>query len=170
MQRFCINFNEYSHFYDFFDSQSIVSDFLTVFENNFVLRNGIVSLFECSFTIINHQPPPKVGFVDILDSCVWQTDVYSEIYFMLLGNLTLQIIFWKGWLSMDWLVVVGDSKDLTEFALPLTVIKKVKLVNNLMRQGWWWRQRYWFQRWGNTIWSRIYWWQKQFSRSGTVKL
>ena len=46
-----------------------------------MLRNGIVSLFECSFIIINHQPPPRVGFVDILDSCVWQTHVYSEIYF-----------------------------------------------------------------------------------------
>ena len=89
MQRFCVNFNEHSHFYDFFDSQSVVSDFLTVFENNFVLRNGIVSLFECSFTIINHQPPPRVGFVDILDSCVWQTHVYSENYFNDFGKSDL---------------------------------------------------------------------------------
>ena len=89
MQRFCINFNEHSHFYDFFHSQSVVSDFLTVFENNFVLRNSIVSLFECSFTIINHQPTPRVGFVDILESCVWQTDVYSEIYFNDFGKSDL---------------------------------------------------------------------------------
>ena len=32
------------------------------------------------------------------------------------------------------LEIVGDSGDLTEFALLLTVIKKVKLVNNLMLQ------------------------------------
>ena len=51
---------------DFFDSRSIVSDFLTVFENNFVPFSGVVSPFKCSFTIINHQPPPRVGFVDIL--------------------------------------------------------------------------------------------------------
>ena len=51
---------------DFFDSRSIVSDFLTAFENNFVPFNGLVSPFKCSFTIINHQPPPRVGFVDIL--------------------------------------------------------------------------------------------------------
>ena len=54
---------------------------MTVFENNFVLHNGIVSLFKCSFTIINCQPKPRVGFVDIVDSRVWQTDVYSGIFF-----------------------------------------------------------------------------------------
>ena len=80
MQQFCINFNEHSDHYDFFDSRSIVSDFLTVIENNFVPRNSVVSLFKCSFTIINCQPPPRVGFVDILDSHVWQTDVYNGIY------------------------------------------------------------------------------------------
>ena len=81
LQRFCINFNEHSHYYDFFDFQSIASRFLTVFENNFVPRNGVVSLFKCSFTIINCQPPPRVGPVDILDGPVWQTDVYKGIYF-----------------------------------------------------------------------------------------
>ena len=49
--------------------EALFQDFLTVFENNFVPLNGTVSLFKCSFTIINHQPPPTVGFVDILDSC-----------------------------------------------------------------------------------------------------
>ena len=55
--------------------------FLTVFKNNFVPLYGIVSLFKCSFPITNRQPPPRVGFVDILDTSVWQTDVYSGIYF-----------------------------------------------------------------------------------------
>ena len=36
LQRFCINFNEHSDFYDFFDLRSVVSDYLTVFENSFV--------------------------------------------------------------------------------------------------------------------------------------
>ena len=107
MQRFCINFNEYSHFYDFFDSQSIVSDFLTVFENNFVPLNGTVSLFKCSFTIINHQPPPTVGFVDILDSCAWQTDVYSRIYFndfvkLNLANDILKRVIANGMTGSNW--------------------------------------------------------------------
>ena len=81
LQQFYINFNEHSDYYDFFDSRSIISDFLTVFENNFVQRNGVVLLFKCSFTIINCQPSPRVGFVDILDSRIWQTEVYSGIYF-----------------------------------------------------------------------------------------
>ena len=81
LQRFCINFNKHSDHYNFFDSRSIVSYFLTVFENNFVPRKGVVSLIECSFTIINCQPPPRVGFVNILDSRVWQTDVYSRTHF-----------------------------------------------------------------------------------------
>ena len=83
-----------SDHYDFFYSRSIVSDFLTVFESNFVSRGGIVSLFKCSFTIINRQPPPRVEFVDILDSLVWQTDVYSGIYFndFVISNMANDIL------------------------------------------------------------------------------
>ena len=134
MQHFCINFNEHSDYYDFFDFQSIASHFLTVFENNFVPRNGIVSLFKCSFTIINCQPPPRVGPVDILDGRVWQTDVYKGIYFNdfvklnLVNNILKRVII-NGMTGNSWRFKRFDSVSLL-----LTVIKKVKLVNNLMLQ------------------------------------
>ena len=110
LQQFCVNFNQRSDYYDFFYSRSIVSDFLTVFVNNFVQRNGFVSLFKRSFTIINCQPPPRVGFIGILFSRIWQTDVHSRIYFNNYVKLNL-------------------ANDILK-----RVIKKVKLVNNLVLQ------------------------------------
>ena len=41
LQRFCINFSQQGDHYDFFDSQELVSDFLTVFENVFILRPNL---------------------------------------------------------------------------------------------------------------------------------
>ena len=70
--------------FDFFDSQSVVSDFLTVFENNFVPFNGVVSPFKCSFTMINHQPPRRVGFVDILTVVSGKLTFIVEFILMIL--------------------------------------------------------------------------------------
>ena len=68
----------------FFYSGSIVSDFLTVFENNFVPRKGVVSLFRCFFTIINCQPLPGFGFVSILNSRSGKPTLIAEFISMIL--------------------------------------------------------------------------------------
>ena len=82
MQRFCINFSQHGDHYNFSDSQGLVSDFLTVFENVFIPQPNLNRVrFKCSFTIINRQPAPRVGFVEVTKSRVWQTNVYEGIYF-----------------------------------------------------------------------------------------
>ena len=54
------------------DSQELVSDFVTIFENTFVQRAGLRQVrFKCSFTIVNQQRAPRTGFVEIIDSRVW---------------------------------------------------------------------------------------------------
>ena len=36
--------------------------------------------FKCTFTIMNRQPPPAAGFVELTDSKVSQIDVYEGVY------------------------------------------------------------------------------------------
>ena len=82
LRRYCINFSDHENFYNFFNSEELVSDFLTVFENNFTLHANLgQARFKCWCTIVNWQPAPGPGFVEITDSRVWQTNVYYEVYF-----------------------------------------------------------------------------------------
>ena len=82
LQRFCITFSEHGDHYDFYDLREIVSEFLTVFENVFVPRAHLRWVrFKCSYTIINRQPSPRPGFIEITDSRIWQTNVYDGVYF-----------------------------------------------------------------------------------------
>ena len=68
----------------FFYSGSIVSDFVTVFGNNFVPCRAVVSPFRCSFTIINCQPLPGVGFVSIFNSRSGKPMFIAEFILMIL--------------------------------------------------------------------------------------
>ena len=53
-----------------------------MFENVFVPQRNLRWFpFRCLFTIINRQPAPKTGFVEITDSRVWQANVYDGVYF-----------------------------------------------------------------------------------------
>ena len=57
-------------------------EFLTVFDNIFILRLNLrQASFKCTLTIFNRQPAPRVGFEEITDSRVWQTNVYDGVYF-----------------------------------------------------------------------------------------
>ena len=58
-----------------------MSDFLTVFKNNFIPHADFrQARFKCLLTIVNWQPAPGPGFVEITDSRVWQTNVYYGVY------------------------------------------------------------------------------------------
>ena len=70
------------NFFGFYDPREVISEFLMVFEQNFVPKPNLKKVsFKCIFTIINQQPPPAVGFVEITDTRVWVTSVYEGIYF-----------------------------------------------------------------------------------------
>ena len=66
LQKFCINFDEHGRHYHFFNAREVVSEFLTVFENIFILRSNLRQVsFKCTFIIVNCQPAPRVGFVEL---------------------------------------------------------------------------------------------------------
>ena len=65
LQKYCIIFHEHCDYYNFYDSQEIVSQFLTVFENNFLPRLNLRKVrFKCFFMLINRQPPLHAGMVE----------------------------------------------------------------------------------------------------------
>ena len=79
-QKYCINFSENRDYYDFYDSSESIFEFLTVFENNSIPRRNLEPVnFKCSFTKLNHQPPPMPGFVEVIVARVWVTNVYIGV-------------------------------------------------------------------------------------------
>ena len=59
-----------------------MSEFLTVFENNFIPDAALrQSKFKCSFTVVNRQPVPRNDSAEITDSTIWQTNVHDGVYF-----------------------------------------------------------------------------------------
>ena len=108
LQRFCINFCQHGDYYNFSDSQGLVSDFLTVFENAFIPQPNLSRVqFKCSFTIINRQPTPLAKLVELTDSRVWQTNVYEGGYFKkyvkanlaqdVLNCVIINAMSWSSW-------------------------------------------------------------------------
>ena len=63
-QRFHVTISEHRDHYDFYDSQKVISEFLTVFEDVFVPQADLRrARFKCSFTIINRQSSHRIGFI-----------------------------------------------------------------------------------------------------------
>ena len=82
LKRYYINVLELGPFYNFYNSREAVSEFLTVFENNFIPNADIMQFrFKFSFTIVNQQPALKDGFAEITDGRIWKTNVYDGVYF-----------------------------------------------------------------------------------------
>lgn len=74
LQKYCITFSKHGDYYNY--SKESTSEFLPVFENNFVpMRNFRTRKFKCSVTIINHQPPPMSEFVEVTDARIRVTNV-----------------------------------------------------------------------------------------------
>ena len=102
LKRYCINFLE------FYNSREAVSEFLTVFENNYTHNADLrQSSFKSSFTIINPQPAPRDGFAEITDNRIWQINVYEGVYFNYfiksnLANDILKIVIMNGMSGSSW--------------------------------------------------------------------
>ena len=57
-----------------------MSDFLKVFENNFILYTNLRQIrFKWLFKIMNWQPVAGPGFAEITNSRVWQTNIMECI-------------------------------------------------------------------------------------------
>ena len=79
---------------------------------------------KCTFAIVNRQLPSAVGFVELSDSRVWQTNVSDGIYFndFIKANLAEDILkrnFVNG--------MTGSSWDLIVFAL-LSIATKLGIL------------------------------------------
>ena len=93
LQKFCIDFDQHGIHYNFFDAEEVVSEFLTAFENMFILRPNLRQVsFKCTFTIVNRQPTSRARFGEITDSRVWQTNVYKGMFFNAKANLEGDIL------------------------------------------------------------------------------
>ena len=58
-----------------------MSEYLRVFQNNFIPNADLrQSRFQCSFTIVNRQPTPRI-FAETTNSRIWKTNVYDCVYF-----------------------------------------------------------------------------------------
>ena len=85
-----------------------MSEFFTVFENNFKPSADLrQSTFKCSFMIINQQPTPRDGFAEITDSRIWQTNVFEDVYFndfikSNLANDILKGVIMNGMSGISW--------------------------------------------------------------------
>ena len=72
LKTYCINILEHGSFYNFYKPRKVLSEFLTVFVNNFIPNADLrQSRFKCSFTSVNRQPVPRHGFAEITDSRIW---------------------------------------------------------------------------------------------------
>lgn len=81
----------------FYNSREAVSEFLTVFENNFKPNADLrKSRFKCSFTIVSWQPAPRDAFAEITDTRIWRTNAYDDVYFndFIKSDLTNDILKW----------------------------------------------------------------------------
>ena len=79
--KYLTDISDHGEYYNFENSTELIDEFMTVYEQKFVPRDGRKSKFQCSFTIVNSQPPPVQSAVEIEDSRTWTTGVYEGVYF-----------------------------------------------------------------------------------------
>ena len=72
---FSINFDQHQDLYNFYDSEKLVDDFLSVVELKFLPTKN-VEVQVASF-LINYHPAESEYLVEIIDKRSWITDVYD---------------------------------------------------------------------------------------------
>ena len=75
LMTFSINFDQHQDFYNFYDSEKLVDDFLSVVELKFLPTKN-VEVQVASF-LINYHPAESEYLVEIIDKRSWITDVYD---------------------------------------------------------------------------------------------
>ena len=77
--QYSINFRKHSDYYDFFNSEKVVYEFLSNVRSKFKPNNSVI--IKGSFILENIQPSDSGDFIDLRDSRYWSTDVYKATYF-----------------------------------------------------------------------------------------
>ena len=76
---YSIEFRKHQNFYDFYNSELCVDDFLRNVRYRF--KAGSKKWFKCSFVIENIQKSLYPGLQPIINSRYWSTATYDSIYF-----------------------------------------------------------------------------------------
>ena len=74
-----IEFKKHSSFYNFYDSEKCVDDFLRNVKYRFKSTNK--KWFKCSFNIENTQNSIRPDLQPLLNTRYWTTETYDSIYF-----------------------------------------------------------------------------------------
>ena len=77
--KYAISAYKHKDEYDFYDAESIVTDFLSNVKYKFVANND--EIIKVEFTIENIQPSPEEIDAPIINSRYWSTEPYRSRYF-----------------------------------------------------------------------------------------
>ena len=77
--KYAISTYKHNDEYDFYDAESVVTDFLSNLKNRFVANNDVT--IKVGFTIENIQPSPEEISTPIINSRYWSTEPYRTRYF-----------------------------------------------------------------------------------------
>ena len=76
---YSIEFKKYSSFYNFYDSEKCVDNFLRNVKYRFEINHK--KWFKCSFNIENTQNSIRSDLEPLLNTRYWTTETYDSIYF-----------------------------------------------------------------------------------------
>ena len=72
------NFDQHQDFYNFFDSEKLLDDFLNVFQLKFLPMENVE--VQSTFSLINYEPAESEYLVEIINKRSWITDVYDYFF------------------------------------------------------------------------------------------
>ena len=76
---YSISFDEHAEFYNFYDSEETIRNFINLFKLRF-LPSGKVQI-KCTFAIVSFKPTPADGLAELTHIRVWSVNIYSCVYF-----------------------------------------------------------------------------------------
>ena len=86
-----IRFNEHNNYYEFFDSEELVNEFLTTVRERFQNRSSSRVVFKCGFSIENVQLVEGYGSA-FSDVRCWSTEPIQQTLLMTLSIFVLKKI------------------------------------------------------------------------------
>ena len=104
------NYFQHKNFYDFFDAEKIVDNFLSTFERSFVSNKKVK--MQGHIQLVNYQPSE---IIELESKRVWLTDAFTGRYFNQYIKGEMKSSFLKRVIVNGVEVVAGRLKDLIDF-------------------------------------------------------
>ena len=82
LTKYFVSFEQYSGYYNFYDPDKCIENFLNMFLLKFVPKLNLDKVkIKVTVFILSFQPSEQNGLVEITDSRIWSTDIYECVYF-----------------------------------------------------------------------------------------